>query len=315
MSRPTAGDRVRRLLAVVPWLTANSPVAVDEVCRRFGITRSALIADLDVLLFVGVPPYTPDTMIDVDIDEDDLISVRLAEPFDRPFRLTPTQALALVAAGRSIRDVPGADAGDPLQRALDKVAGALGVDPDRVLVELGDAESSVLDELGRAAAEHRQVEIGYFSYGRDEHSRRVVDPIRLYADGGNWYLLAWCHRSDDQRVFRVDRIDDLRPLDSTFEPREDPGALAVFQPSTLDPRITLRLHPSARWVVEQYPHESVVEEPDGHLVVRIAISARPWLERLLVRLGPGAEVVDADDDLAGAGADAARRILGRYGAA
>lgn len=314
MSRVPAGSRVRRLLALIPWLTANSPAHVDEVCRRFGVTRAELLAELDVLPFVGVPPYTPDTMISVDID-DDLISVHLAEPFDRPLRLTAPQALALVAAGRSIREVPGADPGDPLQRGLAKLARALGVDPDRVHIELGDAERSVLDQLGAAAAARRQVEIGYFSYGRDEHTTRVVEPHRLYADSGNWYLVARCHRSDDVRVFRVDRIDALRVLDTTFPAPTSDSDVAVFRPSSDDPRVTLRLAPSARWVVEQYPYEALEEAPDGSLVVTLAVAARAWLERLLVRLGPDAVVMAADDDLAAVGADAARRILRRYGEA
>ena len=312
MSRVSAGHRVRRLLAMIPWMTANSPVPVEEVCRRFGVTRTALLADLEVLPFVGVPPYTPDTMIGVDID-DDLISVHLAEPFDRPLRLSAPQALALIAAGRSIREVPGADPGDPLQRALTKVAAALGVDPERVHVELGDVERSTLDALNGAISTRRSVEIGYFSYGRDEHSVRTVDPHRLYADRGNWYLVAWCHRSEDVRVFRVDRIDSIEVLDAAFTPRPDASSIAVFRPSGEDPRVTLDLHPSARWVVEQYPTESIEEATDGHLLVTMAISAVPWLERLLVRLGPAARVVDADPELAGVGAAAAERILARYG--
>jgi hypothetical protein len=46
----------------------------------------------------------------------------------------------------------------------------------------------------------------------------------------------------------------------------------------------------------------------------MAISARPWLERLLLRLGPRARVVEetGDADLAGCAADAARRVLARY---
>lgn len=313
MTRPSAGDRVRRLLALVPWLTAHSPVAVEEVCRRFGITRSALLADLEVLPFVGVPPYTPDTMIDVDIDEDGLISVRLAEPFDRPLRLTAPQALALVAAGRTIRDVPGADPGDPLQRALAKVASALGIDADRVQIELGDAATATLDELTEAAESHRQVEIGYLSFGSDERTDRIVDPHRLYADRGNWYLVGWCHRSEDERVFRVDRIDRVRVLDTTFDPPALPDTLAVYSPADDDPRVTLRLDPTARWVVEQYPHEGRKDLPDGRIEVTLVVSARRWLERLLLRLGPAAEVRSDDAGLATAGQDAARRVLERYG--
>lgn len=315
MSRVPAGERVARLLAMIPWMTEHSPIHVDEVCRRFGITRQTLASELEVLPFVGVPPYTPDTMIAVDIDEDDMVSVFLAEPFDRPLRLTPTQALALVAAGASIRAIPGADPGDALQRGLDKVATALGIDPNRLHVELGDAEQATLDALVDASRRQRRVRIGYYTYGRDEHSVRTVDPYRVYADRGAWYLLGWCHRSEDSRVFRIDRIDDIEVLDEDFEAPSEPSQIAVFHASPDDPQVTLSLAPEARWVVEQYPTESVTDGEAGRILVTLRVTARPWLERLLVRLGAAAEVVAADPELEGAGADAARRILARYGAA
>ena len=65
-------------------------------------------------------------------------------------------------------------------------------------------------------------------------------------------------------------------------------------------------------MVDQYPVESTDELPDGGLRVQLAISARPWLERLLVRLGPDARVVETAPELAGAGPDAATRMLARY---
>jgi hypothetical protein len=47
--------------------------------------------------------------------------------------------------------------------------------------------------------------------------------------------------------------------------------------------------------------------------VRLAVTATPWLERLLVRLGRHARVVEADvPDLVTAGPRAAQRILDRY---
>jgi proteasome accessory factor C len=86
-----------------------------------------------------------------------------------------------------------------------------------------------------------------------------------------------------------------------------------FTPRASDPRVVLDLSPDARWVVSQYPVDDATELDDGRVRVTLAISARPWLERLLVRLGPDAEVVEADPSLAAAGRDAARRILARYG--
>jgi predicted DNA-binding transcriptional regulator YafY len=57
---------------------------------------------------------------------------------------------------------------------------------------------------------------------------------------------------------------------------------------------------------------SYAEEPDGRLRVTFTVVGDRWLERVLLRLGPEAEVV-SPGDLRDAGRDAARRVLARYG--
>lgn len=313
MTRPSAGDRVRRLLALVPWVSANSPVPVAEVCTRFGIDRATLLSELAVLSYVGIPPYTPDTLIGVDIDDDQIV-ITLSEPFDRPLRLTSEQALGLIAAGRHIREVPGAAFDDPLQRGLTKLAEALEVDPDQVHVELGGARADLLDGLMAAASAGRRVEIDYYTYSRDQRSVRTIDPYQVVADQGNWYLVGWCHRSEAVRVFRVDRIAALTELDEPVEPPPDDIDWDRYRPSSDDPRVTLELAPGARWILDQYPHDEVTELDGGGARVTLAVTARPWLERLLLILGPHARVVGGDQDLHDAALTAAERVLARYGA-
>jgi proteasome accessory factor C len=314
MTRPTAGERLRRLLAVVPWLAANSPVKVDEVCDRFGLDRATLLADLEVLPYVGVPPYSPDTMIGVELD-DDVISILLAEPFDRPLRITPAQALGLIAAGHHIRQVPGADDSDPLQRALAKLAGALGVDPEQVHIDLGGGAADVRATLLDAIARGRRVEIDYYAHGRDERSLRAVDPYQVVADEGSLYLFGWCHRSDDVRVFRLDRISSITALDEAADAPPADLEWEGFQFGDDLPRVTLDLGPGARWVAERYPIDRADEAPDGHLTVTLAVAAPAWLERLLVTLGSAARVVEGPPELRTAGSETAARILARYGGA
>ena len=43
--------------------------------------------------------------------------------------------------------------------------------------------------LRPAVADRHQVEIDYYSYGRDERTVRVVDPFRVFSDQGQWYVL------------------------------------------------------------------------------------------------------------------------------
>lgn len=314
-TRTSAPDRVARLLAIVPWIASHDGPTLAEVCERFGITRRKLLEDLEVLMYVGVPPYTPDTLIDVVI-EGDRVWLRFADVFARPLHLTPEQGLALVAAGTASQELPGADTEGPLATALAKLAGVLGVDPtEAVSVTLGDTRPGMLETLRSAAAEGRRIRIDYYAYGRDERTTREVDPHEVYARSGAWYLRGWCHMAQAPRSFRVDRVVDVEVLDVPV----DGAAPATGPPEDFDmgpevPRVTLELAPSARWVSETYPVDSVEPADDGWLRVRLPVAATPWLERLLVRLGDDARVVAADDPaLAAAGAAAARRILARYG--
>ena len=318
---------MRRVLAIVPWIVANPGRTTDDVARRFGLTTRELLDDLNVVFMVGLPPYSPDALIDVQIDDEGRVSIRLADFFSRPLRLTPSQGLALLASSDGLLSIPGTDPDGALARALAKLAEALGVGTgDALDIHLGEAEGSMLDELRAAAIERREVDIRYYSYGRDERSDRRIVPWRVFAEGGSWYVHAWCHRAGGERVFRVDRIEELTPLATTSEQSPPAtaearmgadttdGARSVFNPRLDDPTVTIELSPEAAWVAETYPVE-VLEEVDGvPTVVELVVTARPWLERLLVRLGPHARVVDASG-LTGASevaAEAAARILARY---
>jgi proteasome accessory factor C len=309
MPKLSADDRLQRLLAIIPWVAARDGPRVDEVCARFGCTEAELVEDLELLFLCGLHPYTPDMLIDVDI-ADGRVWIRYAEYFSRPLRLTPTEGLALLASGRTVLATAGHDDDGPLARGLDKLAVAMGVDAgEAVEIELGPVAEDLLGTLRAAAGAHRQVEIDYYSFGRDERARRVIDPYAVFSASGQWYVSGWCHRVEDERLFRVDRIASATPLESSFTPPKKTPDLAAYKPGAEDPRVTLELEPSARWVAEQYPVEKVEEVDGGRLRVTLVASQPAWLERLLLRLGRRASVVEGDE---GAAAAAARRLLVRY---
>jgi proteasome accessory factor C len=167
----------------------------------------------------------------------------------------------------------------------------------------------VLEALRAAVDGDRQVEIDYYVYGRDERTRRVVDPWTVYAAEGEWYLGAWCHLALAERRFRIDRVRAVTILESPIDHRPEGAApLGVFDPAPDDPRVVLELEPRARWVVEQYPAEAVEELGGGRCRVTLVVTEQPWLDRLLLRVGHDAKVVSGPGDVAAA----ARRVLARY---
>jgi len=207
--------------------------------------------------------------------------------------------------------VPGADENGSLASALAKLAGVLG-GGDGMAVELGAAR--YLDPLRAAASASERVEIDYYTFGRDEVTTRRIDPRAVFAAAGQWYVDAYCHRAEDDRLFRVDRVRGVRPTGEHFDTAAAAAVTegGLFHPRPSDRRVTLLLGADARWVPESYPVESVEETPDGRLRVVLVANERAWLERLLLRLGPSAEVLEPAEVRAEA-EEAARRLLVRYG--
>lgn len=300
-----AKDQVGRLLTLVPYLNARGAVRLEDAARDLGVTPKQLLADLKVLLMCGLPGGYPDDLIDVDLDAledpegDGVIRVSNADYLARPLRLTPTEASAVIVALRALRNGAGPDTRAVVDRALAKLetAAAEGTDAPRVDPgqDAADIDLALLAaRLKDASDRQRQVQLTYFVPSRDEESVRRVDPRGLVTNGGYTYLDAWCHSAEAPRLFRLDRIREATVLDEpiTTDP-EGPRDLAdgLFARSEETTRVTLRLEPQARWVVEYYPVEEVRPQDDGSTEVDLLVADRSWLDRLMLRLAPYASIL------------------------
>ena len=236
--RPLVGPRLRRVLALVPYVLAHPGVHITELAERFEVSEAELERDLELLPLCGLPPYTADRLMDVWM-VDGTVEIRLAEYFERPLRLTPAEGLALLAAGRALLSVPGSDPHGPLATALDKLDVVLDAG-GRLAVHVGGSDH--LEELQDAVDASEQVEIDYYSFARDEMTTRIVDPWRVFHAFGAWYLAAWCHRANAERLFRVDRVRAVRPTGEHFEEPE----LSSSERENGRGRRRARLPPTAR---------------------------------------------------------------------
>jgi proteasome accessory factor C len=306
-SRPDAGDRLRRLLAILPWLAERGGAPISELAAKFEMPESEVVALLELAACCGLPPYTPDQLIEL-IVSDEWVSANLGAHLTRPRRLSAAEGFTVAASARAILAVPGADPGGALARALTKLEAVLG-DRSRLAIDLD--EPAHLPTVRRAISEHRRLEIDYYSASRDERTQRAVDPYSAFASEGHWYLDGFCHLAGDVRLFRIDRIQSARLAGRGFDVPAGRAPGRVFAPGPEARPVRLSIPSAARWVVEAYPTLDVVERADGGLEVTLAVSGTAWLERLLLRLGPDAEVIDPPD-LVDAGRGAAERVLATY---
>ncbi|HEY5252715.1 MAG TPA: WYL domain-containing protein [Acidimicrobiales bacterium] len=318
--RVDAGHRLHRLLAVLTWLARQGRAPVAELAERFGIGPDELIADLELAACCGLPPYTPDQLMEIMVDDEEVVA-NLGPELARPRRLTAAEGFALAAAARAIEAVPGADPDGSLARGLDKLEAVLG-DRDRLRIDLG--EPPHLAALRRAVETNEQIELGYYSVSSDEESVRVVDPLNVVTLDGHWYLDGYCHRAGDMRRFRIDRVLSVRPTGEKLTPPVDATATnagadrragemgeAAFVPGPDAVVARVAVDDAGRWLTDAVPTLGLEELADGRTVVHLAVASTVWFDRLLLRLGPHGEVLDPPE-LAQSGRQAAKRLLARY---
>jgi proteasome accessory factor C len=312
-----ATDHLPRLLALVPWLLSHPDTAVSEVATEFGVTETQIRADVNLLWMCGLPGYGPGDLIDVTW-QGDRVTLSNAETIERPLRLTPDEALALIAALRVLSGVPGIVSTSAIERALAKLEGAAGgaAVADRVVASpTSTADPNVVTTVTDALARGKRLHLRYWVPARDEATERDVDPLRLFTSGGTAYLSGWCYAVEDLRTFRLDRVLSAVVL---ADPVDVPEAVrlraldsGLFTPSSDDRLVTFSLDPAARWVADYHPCESVEERGDGGLVVKLRVHDDAWVRRLALGLAGVATLTDPPE-LAEQVRDAAIAALASY---
>jgi len=324
--------RLRRLLAILAWLAQVGEAPIEEAAGRFDLTPEALVTELEMAACCGVPPYTPDQLMEI-VVTDTSVSTRVGTALARPRRLSPSEGFALAASARALLAVPGSDESGALSRALGKLDRALGGEEIGVELDAPEWLPLVRDAVGSGG----HLSISYYSASTDRVTEREIAPRRLFASDGHWYVDAWCSRAGDLRRFRVDRIRTAEVVElagksqpaggvdpagetgrvegdgsaADAPPGAGPSGFEPFVPGPEATRVRLSVDPAMAWLVESLPATGPALPAGGRVEIEVFVGGDAWLERLLLRLGPDARVLDPPEHRSLA-ADAATRILRRY---
>jgi proteasome accessory factor C len=297
-----ASERLRRLLVVVPYVVRHPGTSVEEISRLFGVAEGELVEDLNMLFVSGLPPYGPGDLIEVQMEEG-RVWIGMADYFSRPVRLTRSEALALYLKGKALLGAPGLEEAPALASALEKIEKGLGRETlaslsGRVAVGADGrgaeaAGARALAGLRHAVEQRERVEIEYYGASRDEVTVRRVDPEHVFSALGNWYVVAWDHLADAERLFRLDRVHSVTATGERFEPRGLLGAgRPLYTRSEQDRSVRLLLGSTARWVADYYETERVDDRGDGRVEVTLPAKDLPGVAKLVLRLGGEARVLD-----------------------
>jgi proteasome accessory factor BC len=299
-------ERFARLVTLASILIqagrAGERVSIAEVRERLQLSDEELREDINVLNVVNFGGGSYVLYAEV-LEEEGEIEVDpepYSDNFDRPARLLPVEAKALVAAIDLIGEhIPEGS----LASAREKIVAALGEDPMEQGLQVahgtGD-DPEVSREVSRGITEHRLVELDYYKENEDEFSLRLVEPYALNNGREGWYVASFDPDKGEMRHFRLDRIRSATVTDEHFEPRAevDPAAEVEgwLRTGEVQSSRTARVWISperARWARES---RRVREElPDGSLVVELSFAGTDWLVREVLKEAGDAAVLEPED--------------------
>jgi len=299
-------ERFARLVTLASILIragrAGERVQIAEVCERLQLSEEELFEDVNVLNVVnfGGGSYVLYAEIDEQAGEIEVDPEPYSDNFDRPARLLPVEAKALVAAIDLIGEhIPEGS----LTSAREKIVAALGEDPMEQGLQVASAsgdDSGVARQISDAIVENKLVELEYYKENEDDLVRRRVEPYALTNGREGWYVASFDPAREDMRHFRLDRIKQATVTDETFEPRPevDPAAEVDgwLRTGEVQASRSARVWVSperARWAREA--RRVVEERSDGAVVVELSFAGVDWLVREILKEAGDAAVLEPKD--------------------
>ena len=315
-------DRFTRLATLASYLLARcgedaiAELPVAQACAALGTTPAELRADVRLLNLVNFGGDGSLLYAEVKHRTVEVYCDLAGQSLAQPARLSPLQADTLLLAAELLTGQSPAGPPTALRSAVEKIRAARRGEPPAVAAtDAISGPDEMLTTVNTAVQERRPLAIEYWSEGRDEITRRTVEPHLAVRQRGEWYYVSYCRRSHGVRTFRLATTRAMRLCDEHFEPRpevqselfrrEGIPTSREYAPQTASVWYSPVV---CRWIAEHDPVEPLA---GGAGVGTLPYVDTPWLVHHLLRLG-GEAVPLSPPDAVAAVRETAERLRGRY---
>lgn|SRR5690554_6776741 len=295
------GDRLIRLLNMFFVIQASPGLSAPELAARCQVSERQCYRDLRTLQDAGIPIYYDNGYRVVDCFVLKNISLTLDEA------LSLIYGIKLIERQQGVFSVTGIK--EKLLSLLpEKLRGEIEEIEDKMEIQIKPGvDYSKKEELFRrlngAVRENKQLHMEYASLSSKERTTRIIEPYRLVFKDKFWYIVAYCHRRREVRLFRIDRIKKLEETGGHFIPPADfdfetymgsAWQMERGEEFSFQVRFTGN---SARYVRETqfHPSQKITENKDGSILFSAKASGLRSILRWVLSFGSEAEILAPPD--------------------
>jgi predicted DNA-binding transcriptional regulator YafY len=164
----------------------------------------------------------------------------------------------------------------------------------------------ILAKLAEAWASQCQVKLTYQSLPAEKATERIIEPyfIEPAAPCHSSYVVAYCHRAGEVRVFKLERIEDIELIQQTYNIPSDFDANKFFASAwgivvgDEVKTVKLKFHPEIARLIEEtiwHPSQMVERKRNGSVIMTLKVFDTYEFRSWILQWGEKVEVVEPEE--------------------
>ncbi|WP_138262028.1 helix-turn-helix transcriptional regulator [[Clostridium] hylemonae] len=253
--------KIDRLIGILSVLLQQEKVTAPYLADKFEVSRRTVNRDIEDLCKAGIPLVTTQ-------GSGGGISIMEGYKLEKTL-LTSAEMQAILTGLKSLDSVAGTSRYRQLMEKLDVRSTTLASN-SHILIDLSSYYKTTLApkiEMIQDAIENRRY-ITFHYYAPKGESVRKIEPCLLVFQWSSWYVRGYCTDREDHRLFKLNRMLELKVLPEQFPKREE-EPYELDADSAYDRQIPVKavFVPEMRWrLIEEYGADSFTELEDGRLL-------------------------------------------------
>lgn len=279
--------KIDRLIGILSILLQQEKVTAPYLAEKFEVSRRTINRDIEDICKAGIPIVTSQ-------GQNGGISIMEGYRMDKTL-LTSSDMQAILAGLKSLDSVSGSKRYQQLMEKLAMGNSSVLASNNHIMIDLASWYRSSLTPkitvLQAAVTDRRKVEFNYYAPGGE--SRRSIEPYLLIFKWSSWYLWGYCCEKQDYRLFKLNRMTELKAAEEQYEPRQIPVPdLSAERVYPLGIDVEAVFEPDMKWrLIEEFGMESFTEQEDGRLRFSFGFSDKENLFGWLLSFGDKAELI------------------------
>ena len=150
-------------------------------------------------------------------------------------------------------------------------------------------------ELIKKSIIHKNIITFSYFNSRGIHSKRQVEPLKLYFKFNSWYLCAYDIDKKDYRFFKMMRMKDVDILDQTFERSlnlhtelKDYSIKTVSLVLQIDKKMAYRVY-------DEFEESSIQMQDNGDFIVSVTLPLNDWVYGYILSYGEYIRVIEPEN--------------------